>query len=279
MKKSKLLIRITAVFCVLIIIASCVVGCGFGDDRVYRTYSELKEDGAVKIGVTADNTPFGFVGENGEYQGYEIRFAERLAKELKLKLKFVSTELEDRAKYLETGKVDIVIAAYAKEKTVKKVVSFCKPYMKSALGAVSADKNKIKSLDDLKKKQKVIVVSGSAAYKYMKENYPKVKLCECADENEAIDALDENKGVLWLGDNTQVAEFSVQNDDYTLRIAQTGDIVEYAPAVSKGNSSLVKKINKAVDKLNKENFFSADYQQTLKNVYGKRFEECLVIGQ
>ncbi|MCR5653605.1 MAG: transporter substrate-binding domain-containing protein [Ruminococcus sp.] len=278
MNKNGILIRTVTLLAAIVIAVSCFAGCGSNDDRVYRTYKELKEDGNVKIGVTSDNTPFGFADENGDYQGYEIRFADRLAKELGLKVKFVSTEIEDRAKYLETGKVDIVIADYAVEKTAKKAVDFAKPYMKRALGAVSADENKVDSIESLGKKDKVIVVSGSAAAKFMTESYPKVKLCECADENEAIDAIISNKGILWLTENTNAAEFAVQNDDFSLRIAEIGDVLEYAPAVTKGNGSLLKKINKAIDKLNKEGFFSTDYQESLKNVFGKNFESNLLIG-
>ena len=76
--EKRIITRAVAVLAALVLIASCFAGCGSGDDRVYRTYKEIKEDGKVKIAVTADNTPFGFADENGDYQGYEIRFAKRL---------------------------------------------------------------------------------------------------------------------------------------------------------------------------------------------------------
>ena len=277
MKNNRLLKRITALVCALVLLVSCFAGCGFGDDKVYRTYEEIKEAGKVRIGVYSDNNPFSFANENGDYQGYEINFANQLAKKMGVKAKFVSTEADDRAKYLETGKVDIVIASYAIEKTAKKLVDFAKPYMKTSLAAVASDKEKIASLNDLEKKDRVIVVSGSAAASYMTENYPDVNLVECGSENEAIDALENNKGVLWLGDNIKVAEFAYQNDGFSLVINELGDTVKYAPAVSKGNSTLEKKINKIIKKLTKEDFFTADYNETLKNVYGEDFAQSLII--
>ena len=149
--------------------------------------------------------------------------------------------------------------------------------MKTALGAVSADDKKFESLDNLGKKDKVIVISGSDAAAYMIENYPKVKLCECADSNEAIDALKSGRGAVWLSENTEAAEFAVQNNGYRLAIDELGESVEYAPAVSKGNKSLLKKINKIMNKLFKEDFFGADYRETLSNVYGRDFESALLI--
>ena len=49
------------------------------DGVVYRTLDEIKADGTINIGVFSDKNPFGYVDENGEYQGYDIYFANRLA--------------------------------------------------------------------------------------------------------------------------------------------------------------------------------------------------------
>ena len=48
----------------------------------YRTLDEIKEDGTINIGVFSDKNPFGYVDENGDYQGYDVYFANRLAKDL-----------------------------------------------------------------------------------------------------------------------------------------------------------------------------------------------------
>ena len=48
---------------------------------MFRTLDEIKADGTVNIGVFSDKNPFGYVDENGEYQGYDVYFARRLAEE------------------------------------------------------------------------------------------------------------------------------------------------------------------------------------------------------
>lgn len=62
----------------------------------YRTLDEIKEDGTINIGVFSDKNPFGYVDENGDYQGYDVYFANRLAKDLGVKVNFVSTEAAKR---------------------------------------------------------------------------------------------------------------------------------------------------------------------------------------
>ena len=46
---------------------------------VFRTLDEIKADGTVNIGVFSDKNPFGYVDENGEYQGYDVYYARRLS--------------------------------------------------------------------------------------------------------------------------------------------------------------------------------------------------------
>ena len=43
-----------------------------GSKAVYRTLDEIKESGTINIGVFSDKNPFGYVDENGEYQGYDV---------------------------------------------------------------------------------------------------------------------------------------------------------------------------------------------------------------
>ena len=38
-------------------------------EDVFRTLDEIKESGTINIGVFSDKAPFGYVDENGDYQG------------------------------------------------------------------------------------------------------------------------------------------------------------------------------------------------------------------
>ena len=63
-----------------------------GSSVVYRTLDQIKESGTINIGVFSDKNPFGYVDENGEYQGYDVYFARRLGEDLGVEINFVSTE-------------------------------------------------------------------------------------------------------------------------------------------------------------------------------------------
>ena len=73
---------------------------------------EIKSSGTINIGVFSDKSPFGYVDENGEYQGYDVYFANRIGEDLGVTVNYVSTEAANRVEYLETGKVDIILANF-----------------------------------------------------------------------------------------------------------------------------------------------------------------------
>ena len=75
--------------------ASTGDGTGTGT-KVYRTLDEIKASGKINIGVFSDKNPFGYVDENGEYQGYDIYFGNRLGKDLGVEINYVSTEAANR---------------------------------------------------------------------------------------------------------------------------------------------------------------------------------------
>ena len=72
--------------------------------------------------------------DGGEYQGYDIYFANRLAEDLGVKVNYVSTEAANRIEYLQTGKVDVILANFTVTPERAEEVDFALPYMNVALG-------------------------------------------------------------------------------------------------------------------------------------------------
>ena len=248
-----------------------------GGSEIYRTLDEIKESGTIKIGVFSDKNPFGYVDENGEYQGYDIYFAERLAKDLGVEVEYVPTEAANRVEYLESGKVDVILANFTVTEERAQSIDFALPYMKVALGVVSPDDALITSPDELKGKT-LIVTKGTTAETYFTENYPDVELLKFDQYTEAYNALLDGRGDAFSTDNTEVLAWAIQNDGFSVGIESLGNIDTIAPAVSKGNETLLNAINDEIKSLADEQFFHADYKATLEPVYGDDVDpESLVV--
>lgn len=246
--------------------------------KVYRTVDEIKESGTLKIGVFSDKNPFGYVDNNGEFQGYDVYFAKRLAEDLGTELELVSVEAANRAEYLITGKVDIILANFTVTEERAEKVDFALPYMKVALGVVSPESAPINSEADLENK-KLIVVKGTTAEQYFTENqYNGLELVKFDEYNEAYSALQDGRGDAFSTDNTEVLAWAMQNPGFTVGIESLGSLDTIAPAVTKGNDTLLTYINDEITSLASENFFHKDYDETLASVYGTAVDkENLVV--
>ena len=244
---------------------------------VYRTVDEIKESGTINIGVLSDKSPFGYVDENGEYQGYDVYFGNRIGEDLGVEINYVSTEAANRIEYLQTGKVDIILANFTVTEERAQEVDFALPYMNVALGVVSPEDNVITSLDELGADDEVIVISGTTAETYLEKNYPNIKLQKYDAYAEAKTAFENGNGVAWANDNTEVIAFAIENPGYTVGIPSLGSADTIAPAVTKGNESLLNWLNDEIAALGNENFFHADYEETLLDTYGKDYEDTLVV--
>ena len=243
----------------------------------FRTLDEIKEDGTINIDVFSDKNPFGYVDENGEYQGYDVYFANRLGEDLGVDVNFVSTEAANRIEYLQTGKVDVILANFTVTPERAEEVDFALPYMNVALGVVSPDSNVIETLDDWNPDDQMIVISGTTAETYLVENYPDIPLQKYDSYATAKNALENGNGVAWANDNTEVIAFAKQNEGYTVGIPSLGSADTIAPAVTKGNDTLLDWINDEIKTLGEEKFFHADYEATLLDTYGADYEEELVV--
>lgn len=177
MKRNNLFIKLLSLTAAALLLTVGLTACDGNNDNTesFRTIDEIKESGKIVIGVFSDKAPFGYVDENGKYQGYDVYFAERIAKDLGVEIEYVSTAPASRVEYAATGKVDIVLANFTVTEERAKQVDFALPYMKVKLGVVSPDNALVTDVEELNGKQ-LIVVKGTTAETYFEKDYPDVRL-------------------------------------------------------------------------------------------------------
>jgi len=149
--------------------------------------------------------------------------------------------------------------------------------MNVALGVVSPDSRVITDLSQLTGDDRVIVISGTTAEDYLIRNNPEILLQKYDTYANAKNALENGNGVAWANDNTEVIAYALQNEGFTVGIPSLGSQDTIAPAVSKGNETLLNWLNGEIKALGAENFFHKDYEATLVDTYGLDYEDSLVV--
>ena len=200
-----------------------------------RTPEQIKKDGTIHIGTFADKAPFGSLTGKNTYQGYDITYGERLAKDMGVKLEWVPVDAASRVEFLKSGKVDII--------------------------------HPVKKVSDLDN-AKILVVKGTSQDAWIQEHHPEWKVTKFEEYAEVTSALADGRGDVWITDNTEAVAFTRQNKKFVTGITSFGDKATIAPAVHKGNDPLRKWINDDLVKLGKEQFFHKNFKETLEPVYG-----------
>ncbi|WNS40951.1 cysteine ABC transporter substrate-binding protein [Paenibacillus sp. MMS20-IR301] len=253
---------------------------GSGSSK-FASIEQLKKNDKIRIGVFADKPPFGYVDADGKNQGFDVYIAKRFAKDLlgdESKAEFVLVDAASRVAYLESNKVDIIMANFTVTDERKEKVDFANPYMKLSFGIVSPDSAPITSIDQLKEKgQKLIVAKGTTAETYFTKEYPDIELLKFDQYTEIFAALKDGRGAAIANDNTELIAWAKSNPGFTVSIPAFGGQDTIAPAVAKGNTELLNWLNTELETIGKEQFIHQAYKDTLNEVYGEGYTDELVV--
>ena len=279
--KKRLFTRIIAVVSVFAALLLVLTGCGNSKKSSSQSNNpssvqQIKKNGTIRIAVFGDLPPYGWVNKDGKRVGYDVTLAHQVAKDLGVKVKFVQVNANNRVDALNSNKVDLVLANFTVTPERKQVIDFAKPYMKVSVGVVSPKNKAIAKASQLKGKN-VIVTKGTTAENYFTSKQPDVKLLKFDSKTQQFNALKNGRGVALADDNSYLYAWSKDNPSYTVGIKSIGPKSYIAPAVKKGNKSLLNWTNKEINKLTKQSFFVKDYNTQLKPYFGKEVKPSDIV--
>lgn len=245
-------------------------------DSNTSSVSAIKKRGTLRVAVFGDLPPYGWVNKNGKRVGYDVALARQMAKDMGVKVKFVQVNANNRVDTLNSNKADIVLANFTQTPERKQVVDFAKPYMKVSVGVVSPKKKAITNVNQLKGK-KVIVTKGTTAENYFTSKQKGVSLLKFDSKTQQFNALKNNRAAALADDNSYLYAWVKNNPKYTVGIKSIGPKQYIAPGVKKGNKSLLNWTNKEITKLNKQDFFTKDYNSELKPYFGSEVKPLDIV--
>ena len=233
---------------------------------------QIRKNGVLRVGVFADNPPFGYVDSAGKNQGFDVALAKRVTQDLlgdENKIQFVIAEAANRVEFLKSGKVDVVFASFSVTPERQQVVDFSEPYLKASLGIVSPKAKAITDVKSLEGKT-LIVNKGSSSEIYFSKNYPKINLLKFGQNTDAFNALIDGRGDAISQDSTYALAWAAKNPNYVAGIPQIGNQDFIAAGVKKGNTQLLHWLNDEIKQLRTTGEVQKIYDQTLKPIYGEK---------
>lgn len=153
--------KVLLIAVLVLVMASSMIGCTAQPAAKSTTptavastsiLDKVIKDGTIKIAVFADVPPMGFMDDKQQLQGIDIDVANEMAKALgDVKIEFVPTTNANRIPYLQSNKVDCVIASFTMNSERRKVVEYSDAYFRGgAILVVNPDKPVSASIKSIK---------------------------------------------------------------------------------------------------------------------------------
>jgi polar amino acid transport system substrate-binding protein len=205
--------------------------------------SDILASGTIKIGVPENFPPFGSLGAEGEYVGYDVDVAKLIASDLEVELELVPVTSKQRIPFLETDKVDLVISSMGANPSRAKSIWFSSAYAPFFSGAFAASAMDISSPTDLSGK-KVGLTGGTLEDLELTENGPAdAEIIRFGDNAATLAAYTSGQVDVLVTGNTVAATLSAANPDLDM---ETKFVIKESPAfigVKKGNFDLLQWVN------------------------------------
>ncbi|SHK34740.1 transporter substrate-binding domain-containing protein [Tepidibacter formicigenes] len=248
------IIAIIMVLCVGIVFVGCK---NTQEEKELSKIEKIKKEGKIVVGTSADYPPYEFhkeVNKKDEIVGFDIEIAKEIAKDLGVKLEIKDMKFDGLLAALDSGNVDFVIAGMTPTEERAQKVDFTKVYYNAVQAVVvkTEDKDRIKSIDDLKGK-KIGVQKGSIQEQIATNEIPEAKVKSLGKVSDLMLELKNSKVNAVIVEVPVADAYASKNEDIILTDIEFKDEEEgSAIAIKKGNEDLVESMNSTLDRLIKE---------------------------
>ena len=212
-----------------------------------------KKRGKLIAGVKTDFPPFGTVDAAGKNVGFDVDVAHRFAKALfddEQQVELVAVTSGNRIPFLQSGKIDIIIATVTITDERRQVVEFSEPYFMSGSLLLVPKTSSARSLDDMAGKT-VAVVQGAIQDRDVEQLQPKATRVKFGKVSEAVLAVKGGRADAYVHDDIVILSLVKENPD--LKAVGTPFMPRpYGIAVRKGDLDFVKWVNDQLARMKKD---------------------------
>lgn len=235
-------------------LAGCMLaGCGSNDAAKDSANSDTTK---LIVGFDQSYPPYGFVGNDGNYTGFDLDLATEVANRNGWDIQLEAIDWDAKDTLLNSGAINCIWNGFTMEGR-EDDYTFTDPYMLNAQVVVVKSSSGIKSLDDLAGKN-VITQTDSAAQEVLKGDRADLaatfaQLETIGDYNTAFMQLESVADLDAVACDLSIAQYqmSAKPGVYTL-LSDELSSEHYAVGVKKGNTELAQKITDTLKAMNED---------------------------
>ena len=209
--------------------------------------AKTTDGGTLIVGFDQDFPPMGFVGDDGEYTGFDLELAQEVAKRLGLEYKAQPIAWDSKDMELESGNIDCIWNGFTMTGR-EDDYTWTEPYMANQQVFVVANDSDINSQADLA--GKIVEVQADSSAEAALKEAPELtatfkELLTTADymdlEQGAVDAIAMDVIVAGYQIQQRNADFKILDDSLSEE--------EYGVGFKKGNTELRDKVQSTLEEM------------------------------
>jgi polar amino acid transport system substrate-binding protein len=222
-------------------------------------WPEIQAQNRLTVAVKDNTPPLGFVGSDGQLQGFEIEVARAVVRQIlgdDATVEFVPVQNRDRVEILYREEADITIAGMTATKMRSRLVYFSRPYYFNSTSLITRQAG-ITQFTDLAG-QPIAVLPGSSAIAVLRHRDPNVTLIGVESYQGALDLLEAGRAAAFAGDRTILIGWQQAHPAYRV-LPDRLSSEPLAIAVPKGpqTGALLVAINQALQTLEESGWLQA----------------------
>ena len=238
--------KILRTFFIILMLSLFVTPFAQAQATIESAINSIVERGVLRVGFSTF-VPWAMQDNNGEYVGFEIDVARKLAEDLGVELQLVPTNWDGIIPALLANKFDVIIGGMGATTKRNLTVNFTVPYDYSTMD-IMANKEKagnLTSLADFNNESVVVAVrNGSAGATFAKKYLPKATLRLFNEEAPAIQEVLAGRAFAFVSSRPLPTLEIAKNPD---KLFRPFEITEYkepiAFAVRKGDFDMLNVFN------------------------------------
>lgn len=264
-----------AVFCMALVLAGCAGGSTSASSTA--TSSESGETTNFVVGFDQSYPPYGFVGDNGAYTGFDLELAQAVCEKNGWALSLEPIDWSAKDAMIDAGTITCIWNGFTIEGREDNY-TFSEPYMLNGQVVVTRADSDISSLNDLAGKT-VITQLDSAALDVLEGDRADLaasfaSLETIADYNTAFMMLQAGQ-VDAVACDLSIAEYNIAaNPGAYVQLEESLSDEHYGVGFKKGNTEIAEEVNAALRQLNDEGFIEELCNKYAE--YGISYENWLI---
>ncbi|NLX62696.1 MAG: transporter substrate-binding domain-containing protein [Tissierellia bacterium] len=213
------------------------------------------------IGMEANNPPFEFIDEEGEYRGFNIDIIKALSLEMEVDIVLKPMDWVDVHVALQNGEIDAILGMNFNENR-KELYEFSDEYLVHSLALfVNENNNSIFDIENLKGCRVAVQRSDFAAY--VLADIGEIELVFFSDLYVAFKALMNNKVDAVFG-NKLTGKYLIRHNEDIKNVKIVGNeynFSSYGLALRKGNTQLAQEFNMALKEIKQKGIYNKIYSK------------------